>query len=408
MKRVADEAASSVRVVLSGTPVENRLGELWSLMDFAVPGLLNDQKSFEADFSRPLEKLAPGRLREKVHAKLMTAITPFVLRRLKTDEGVAKDLPQKIPIVHRVDLTDAQRQLYAAVEEECMAIVRSQAVVPAADTNVCDADFDMDTVTGEASENCQAREPDKKRRKGAPLPPQSDIVARVESPSGHSARATRVFGLLHGLQMAVNHPAAVTAARWPAVLDRSRKSFGPAVGNSGKLARLLEFLEEILALGDKVLVFTQYLQTLKLLVESLQVAHPNRKVLQLHGQCSRGARDEAVQKFQSNPACAVLVCSLAAGGVGVNLTAASHVVHFDRCWNPAKEAQATDRAHRLGQTKTVMVHRFVSVGTFEERLDKAHERKMALAGEVIPDGTSTDITSMSLDELHDVFSLTSD
>lgn len=292
-----------------------------------------------------------------------------------------------------------------------MAIVRSPAAAaaPAENAMVSDSDFDVDTIIGEASENCDVGEPDKKRpKRWVPLSPQSDLVCQVETPSGHGARATRVFALLHGVQMAVNHPAAVTEARWPVALDRSSKSFGPAVGNSGKLARLLEFLEEILSLGDKVLVFTQYLQTLKLLVDSIQKFHSKLEVLQLHGQCSRGERDKAVRDFQSKPTCAVLVCSLAAGGVGLNLTAASHVVHFDRCWNPAKEAQATDRAYRIGQTKTVMVHRFVSVGTFEERLGKAHARKKALAGEVIPDGTPTDITSMSLDDLRDAFSLTSD
>eukprot|EP00928_Gymnodinium_smaydae_P020590 TRINITY_DN17958_c0_g1_i1.p2 TRINITY_DN17958_c0_g1~~TRINITY_DN17958_c0_g1_i1.p2 ORF type:complete len:258 (+),score=71.52 TRINITY_DN17958_c0_g1_i1:95-775(+) len=218
-----------------------------------------------------------------------------------------------------------------------------------------------------------------------------------------------ILALMHGLQQACNHPASVTASRWPESLDRGANDFGAAAANSGKLMRFLEILEEILETGEKALVFTQYLGTLDLLASSVRAAHPGAEVLTMRGDLSREERQVVVRRFQEEPACSVLVCTLGTGGVGLNLTAASHVIHFDRCWNPAKEAQATDRAHRIGQRRAVVVHRLLSRGTLEERIDEVLRRKATLASEVVPrGGVASTLSEYPVEELRTLLALSLD
>jgi len=197
--------------------------------------------------------------------------------------------------------------------------------------------------------------------------------------------------MMHGLQQVCNHPAVLTVNRWPCdatgstSFDRSAVEFADCPANSGKAARFFELLEEILAPPqEKVLVFTQYLGTLDWIARLVEAQFPGVRVARFHGSMNIQERDAAVRTFSNEPACAVMVVMLQAGGVGLTLTAATHVVHFDRCWNPAKEAQATDRAHRIGQRHTVVVHRFVSSDTFEERLARVVEHKLKLASDAVP------------------------
>lgn len=180
-------------------------------------------------------------------------------------------------------------------------------------------------------------------------------------------------------------------------LAQDSPQFSRQAVNSGKLSRLLELLEEILEEpSEKALVFTQYLPTLDLVSELVGTTFPSVSVARLHGGLNRTERDEVIRKFSEDPACGVLVLTLGVGSVGLTLTAASHVVHFDRCWNPAKEAQATDRAHRIGQHRTVVVHRLISTDTFEERLNIVLAQKRKLSAAVVP---SSDDGARALAEL---------
>jgi len=231
------------------------------------------------------------------------------------------------------------------------------------------------------------------------------------SSGGRRRRRLQVLAMLHRLQEVCNHPWTINFSQMPTSWRCTRDSgCGDEPENSGKMARCVEIIDEILEFPrEKVLVFTQYLRTLDLLVETITRGHPDIEVLALKGSMRSEERDEAVARFQEDPACCVFVCTLGSGGVGLNMTAAAHVIHFDRCWNPAREAQATDRAHRLGQRSTVMVHRLTCEGTFEERLNEEMQRKAALAREVVPvesgSGIAASIVEYSADELRDLFKL---
>ncbi|CAE8634789.1 unnamed protein product [Polarella glacialis] len=395
---VAQTAVGPVRIALTGTPVENRLAELHSIFSFIVPGYLGAAKNFEQDFAKPLERgcgpdasqNSDASRAEFIQARdlrdrLLAALRPFLLRRSKTDGDIASDLPAKIELVHAVQLTESQRLLYQAVQESAFArVLESLGALEDSD----DANRSLEDVVPEAA---------------------------IE-PKGR--RVVFVLSMLHALQQVCNHPAAVCSHSWPqGKLDRSDASYSPSHENSGKMTRLLSLLEEVLAPrsgpapgvqlpGEKVLIFSQYVQTVSLLQSTVQEAHPEIEVLSFHGQLSMEQRSEVQERFKNDPRCAVLILTLGSGGVGINLISASHVVHFDRCWNPAREAQATDRAHRIGQCRTVVVHRLICLGTHEERLAKIQDKKSKLAGEIIPGGghaLEKDINGMSLEELRQLF-----
>ncbi len=217
-----------------------------------------------------------------------------------------------------------------------------------------------------------------------------DMMGRIESSDGIERRGN-VLAAMTRLKQVCNHPAHL-------LKDGSRLP-----GRSGKLARLEELCEEILAEGDKALVFTQYAEFGSLLLPHLE-ARLDRPVLWLHGGLTKKRRDELVERFQTDDEPMIFLLSLKAAGTGLNLTAANHVIHVDRWWNPAVENQATDRAFRIGQTKNVQVRKFICTGTIEERVDEMIERKQALAERVV--GTGEDwITSLSTDQLRDLFTL---
>lgn len=325
--RAIRSLAARHRVALTGTPVENRLTELHSIMDFLNPGLLGPAATFKRCYATPIERYRD----EHATARLRQATGPFILRRLKTDKEIIGDLPEKIEMRVDCHLTKEQASLYEAVVEEML-----------------------------------------------------QKVAQVEG----IERSGVILAALIKLKQVCNHPAHL-------LKDRSDLD-----GRSGKLARLEEILLEALAEGDRALCFTQFAEFGQMLSAHLQ-ERLGREVLFLHGGISKSARDEMVQRFQSNDGPPVFVLSLKAGGTGLNLTAANHVVHFDRWWNPAVEDQATDRAFRIGQKKNVQVRKLTCVGTLEERIDTLIDRKKDLADRIVGTGEAwiTELDTAQLREL---------
>ncbi|HEX4212835.1 MAG TPA: SNF2-related protein [Candidatus Dormibacteraeota bacterium] len=318
------------RVALTGTPVENRLSELWSIMQFLNPGLLGSASDFRRRFAVPIE-----RYQDDAAATALRRLTgPFMLRRLKTDRSIIADLPEKVEMKVVCTLTREQATLYQAVLD--------------------------------------------------------DMMERIESSEGIERRGL-VLATMTKLQQVLDHPAHFLG-------DGS-----PLPGRSGKLTRLEEVLEEALAEGDKALCFTRFAVMGSLLREHLE-RQLGREVLFLHGGTPRRARDEMVARFQSPAGPPVFVLSIRAGGTGLNLTAANHVIHFDRWWNPAVEQQATDRAFRIGQRRDVQVRTLLCMGTLEERIDRMMEEKRRLAGSIVGDGEGW-LTELSTGELRDLVQL---
>ena len=325
--RAAKRLPATTRVALTGTPVENRLSELWSIMDFTNPGLLGPFSRFKDRYAVPIE-----RWREPDAAATLRRIAaPFMLRRVKTDRTVAADLPPKIESTVTCTLTREQATLYQATVKTLLD----------------------DEGLGEGF-----------------------------------TRQGRVLKLLTALKQICNHPAQYLGEP------------GPLRGRSGKLARATEMLAEVVASDERALIFTQYREMGELLAKHVATALHLPKVPFLHGGVDRKARDALVEAFQTDDtAPPLLIVSLKAGGTGLNLTRASHVLHYDRWWNPAVEDQATDRAHRIGQTATVNVHKLVTGGTLEERIAAMLEEKRALADAVVGSG-ETWLAELDDDELH--------
>ena len=325
------------RIALTGTPVENRLSELWSIMHFLNPGYLGARKSFRENFALPIERYHD----EEALDKLKQLTTPFILRRVKTDPRVISDLPEKVETKVYCTLTEEQATLYEAVVQ--------------------------------------------------------DVIKKIESSEDGIQRRGLVLSMLMQLKQICNHPVQY--------LHQASKGVDVSLaGRSGKLERLGELLEEILAEGDRALIFTQFAEMGEMLAAYLPRAF-NAATQFLHGGTPTKARDQMVKRFQEDEqAPPVFILSLKAGGTGLNLTRANHVFHFDRWWNPAVEDQATDRAFRIGQKRNVQVHKFVTIGTLEEMIDDMIESKKGLAQAVVGSGENW-LTEMSSDELRKVVSL---
>jgi hypothetical protein len=321
------------RIALTGTPVENRLAELWSIVDFVNPGLLGSLSVFRDRFAVPIERHGD----EEAAARLKKITGPLLLRRLKTDPAIIDDLPDKLEMNVLCNLTAEQASLYQAVVD--------------------------------------------------------DMLAKIESSDGIERRGL-VLATMAKLKQVCNHPAHL-------LKDGTRLP-----GRSGKLARLEEIIEEVLAAGEKALCFTQFTEFGAMLAPHLANRF-GREVLYLHGGTPKRRRDAMVTAFQSNDGPPLFLLSLKAGGTGLNLTAANHVIHFDRWWNPAVEDQATDRAFRIGQRRNVQVRKFVCVGTLEERIDEMIEKKKALSRMTIGTGENW-LTELSTEELRDVITLSAD
>ena len=331
--RAVQRLRADRRIALTGTPVENRLSELWSIMHVLNPGLLGTQRGFRDRFAIPIERDHDASSVER----LRRITTPFVLRRLKTDRSIIDDLPDKIEVTEHCPLTREQATLYQAVVEE--------------------------------------------------------LVSAAAGAEGISRRGLVLAGLMR-LKQVCNHPA------------HFLRDGSSLAGRSGKLTRGDELLEEILAAGDKVLCFTQFAEWGELLAPYWRRRFAT-DVGWLHGGVARNKRDAMVAAFQENPDPGILLISLKAGGTGLNLTAASHVIHLDRWWNPAVEDQATDRAYRIGQHRSVLVHKLVSTGTVEERIDAMITSKRALADSVVGVGEQW-ITELSTDDLRATIALSAE
>ena len=334
------------RVALTGTPVENRLSELWSIMEFCNPGYLGPAAEFRRRFALPIERHRDMRRVDQ----LREMVRPFILRRVKTDPNVITDLPPCVETKEYATLMPEQAAAY-------------QRVV-------------------------------------------NSMLVEVDRAQGMQRRGL-VLAALVKLKQICNHPHVASGlpdeggAPQPTSLVDASKSNASLSARSGKSKRLMAMLEEVLATGEKALIFTQFRQMGHMLTAMIQ-SDLDREALFLHGGTPAAKRQHLIDQFQDPQGGApVFVLSLKAGGLGLNLTAANHVFHYDRWWNPAVETQATDRAFRIGQTRTVHVHKFVCVGTLEERIDQMIEQKTELAQNIIGAGEQwlTELTSGQLRDL---------
>jgi non-specific serine/threonine protein kinase len=322
--RTVKQLHADARIALTGTPIENRLGDLWSIFDFLNPGLLGSAKQFSSYTKRLAESAG-----HNPYGPLRELVRPYVLRRMKTDRSIIADLPDKTEVKAFCGLSRKQAALY------------EQAV--------------------------------------------RELGERLENSDGIERRGV-VLALLMRLKQICDHP-----SQW---LGDS----GWGENDSGKFGRLRELAEEIAARQDKVLVFTQFRETTAPLASFLASVF-GRAGLVLHGDTAVGKRRDLVRQFQEDEDVPFFVLSVKAGGSGLNLTAASHVIHFDRWWNPAVENQATDRAFRIGQTKNVLVHKFVCRGTVEEKVNQMIESKRQLAGDFLAGGAEASLTELPDDAL---------
>ena len=322
------------RVALTGTPVENHLHELWSIMEMLNPGLLGNATQFRSRFAVPIEKMGDRQRAEQ----LRRLIRPFVLRRLKGDPAVACDLPEKMEMRVYCNLTPEQAALY--------------------ERTVADTLEEVDRATGI-------------RRRGL------------------------ILAALTRLKQICNHPA------------HFLRQSSPLDDRSGKCERLIEMLEEVLDEGDCALVFTQY-REMGTLLQQLMQDRLRQEIAFLHGGTPMKKRQQMIDAFQEDAGRQrIFLLSLKAGGFGLNLTRANHVFHFDRWWNPAVEEQAADRVHRIGQTRRVQVHKFVCIGTVEERIDKLLTEKSALADRIVGSGDEW-LTNLSTAELREHLALSAE
>jgi SNF2 family DNA or RNA helicase len=315
------------KIALTGTPMENRLSELWSIFDFINPGYLGSLTQFQRRFVTPIEK---DRDTEKVN-ELQKLIRPFLLRRTKTDEAIALNLPDKLEQKEYCPLTAEQASLYEELVQ--------------------------------------------------------DTLSRIETLTGFERRGL-ILQMLNRLKQLCNHPALYLKEAEP----------NQIVERSNKLEKLLELVGQVRANGESCLIFTQYLQMGEMIQQLLESTF-KEKVLFLNGSTSKTERDRMIEQFQAGEF-HIFILSLKAGGTGLNLTAANHVIHFDRWWNPAVENQATDRAYRIGQKKFVHVHKLVTLGTLEEKIDEMIERKQSLNEQIIQ--SDHWITELSNEELREL------
>ncbi|PZV14865.1 MAG: ATP-dependent helicase [Leptolyngbya sp.] len=344
------QLSAQFRIAMTGTPVENRLSELWSILDFLNPGYLGPKNFFQRRFAAPIERFGDTASLQT----LRSLVQPFILRRLKSDRTIIQDLPDKQEMTVFCGLSSEQASLYQHWVDKSLADI-------------------------EAAEGIQ--------RKGI------------------------ILALITKLKQICNHPdlflKGATAQESESLEDQGRtqnSDFASFQSRSGKLLRLEEMLEEVVAEGDRALIFTQFAEWGKLLKAHLE-KQLGKETLFLYGGTSKKQREEMVDRFQLDPqAPRIFILSLKAGGVGLNLTRANHVFHFDRWWNPAVENQATDRVFRIGQTRKVQVHKFVCSGTLEEKIHAIIESKKALAEQVVGAGESW-LTDLNTDQLRDLLLL---
>lgn len=325
---------ADTHIALSGTPVENRLSEFWSIMNYANCGYLDTMKDFNQRFAKPIQQTGDEACAERF--RRITA--PFMMRRMKTDKSIISDLPDKVEQNDYITLLPDQAALYQSTLDAAMETIES---IP---TNDAKQLF---------------------KREGL------------------------ILQMILALKQICNHPA------------QYLKNGDCRAELSGKTETLLDTVESIVEAGEKVLVFTQFKEMGDMLTRFV-AERTGRQPLFYHGGCSVKQRNEMVERFQTSRHDRVFILSLKAAGTGLNLTAASHVIHYDLWWNPAVEAQATDRAYRIGQNKNVIVHRFITRDTFEERIDTMIQQKRHLADMTVATGESW-IGKLSNKELNELF-----
>ena len=321
---------SDIKIAMTGTPVENKLTELWSIFDFINRGYLGTIRDFQKSYAIPIEKFKQTNRAEK----LRLAISPFVLRRLKTDKSIISDLPEKVVLNEYCYLSKMQAALYQTVLDNLMT--------------------DISKLNG-------------------------------------INRRGMIFKLITALKQICNHP------------YQYLKSGDMSKEISGKAEHLVTITKNILENNEKTLIFTQYKEMGNILMSILN-DELGINPLFFHGSLNRAQREDLIKDFQENADSNVMILSLKAGGTGLNLTAATNVIHYDLWWNPAVEDQATDRTYRIGQDKNVMVHRFITLGTFEEKIDEMIKNKKDLANVAVFEGEKV-ITELSDEEIYKIFSL---
>jgi len=317
-------------IAMTGTPVENKLTELWNIYDFINKGYLGSLTQFKTELANPIEKYRDKNTIEK----LKKATAPFLLRRLKTDKTIISDLPDKISVDEYCYLTKEQAAVYQNIVE--------------------------------------------------------DIMQQVENSEGIQRKGL-IFKLITSLKQICNHPA------------HFAQKGNIESESSGKASKALSIIKNLLENKEKALIFTQYREMGDILQKIIKKELKEEAIF-FHGGVSRKKRDEMVNLFQNDRKTRLMIISLKAGGTGLNLTEASNVIHYDLWWNPAVENQATDRAYRIGQEKNVMVHRLITLGTFEEKIDEIIKSKKELADLTVSTGENL-ITEMSNKDLRDIFTL---
>lgn len=321
---------SDIKIAMTGTPVENRLTELWSIFDFINRGYLGGLREFQKSYAIPIE-----RFKEISRAsKLKMSVSPFVLRRLKTDKNVITDLPEKLVLNDYCYLSKPQAMLYEKTLKEMME--------------------------------------------------------KISEFTGVNRRGN-IFKLITALKQICNHPHQFIKAG-----EMSKEL-------SGKMEKCVSIVQNIIDNNEKTLIFTQYKEMGDILCKVLS-DECNVTPLFFHGSLNIAQREKLIEDFQNNDENKVMILSLKAGGTGLNLTSATNVIHYDLWWNPAVEDQATDRTYRIGQNKNVMVHRLVTLGTFEEKIDEMLQSKKELANMAVYEGEKI-ITELSDEEIYDIFSL---
>jgi SNF2 family DNA or RNA helicase len=324
------ELKANYKATLTGTPIENKVLELWSIYDFLMPGYLGNKNLFKKDFVEKIEKFGS---KSKIKS-LKNMIDPFLLRRMKNDTNVIKDLPDKVVIDEYTYLSKTQEKLYQK-----------------------ELDYSLEGI---------------KNKKGV-------------------SRSGNIFRLITKLKQICNHP------------SNYNSGFEYNAKISGKSEKTVELIENIIESEEKALIFTQYVQMGKILKKMLEDKF-NKKILFFHGSLNSNQREELIKEFNNDEDIPVMIVSLKAGGTGLNLTAANHVIHYDLWWNPAVENQATDRVYRIGQDKKVFVHRLITTNTFEERINEIINEKKELSEELIQKGERW-IMEMNDKALKKMFSL---
>ncbi len=366
-----------MKIAMSGTPVENRLMEFWTIMDFANHGFFPSASEFREKFETPIQKNG-----NQVVAETFRKITaPFMLRRLKTDKSIISDLPDKIIQDEYAELTRSQAALYQKTLEHFMQ------------------ELEMEQALSEKANDAHALF----KRKGIIL----QMILALKQICNHPATFLKGLAAKTATDSPAQDDVDSPSQRHPERSEGSSEVLSNVPKSSklesGKMQMLLDLLTSIQEQGEKTLIFTQFAEMGHLLKSTIE-SELGLRTHFYHGGCTQTQRSEMIQDFQENPDCKVLILSLKAGGTGLNLVAASQVIHYDLWWNPAIEAQATDRAFRIGQKRNVQVHRFITKGTFEEKINALLETKKAIANLTVNAG-ETWLADMDDKQLAEVFCL---